>query len=137
LLHGNADSKFDLAKDRATHLSGDAALDIVPCLLDRDAPAFETKKFPSGNFGEHDMLRATVKGRRWVGLTVLSPRGGSEAAVEVKREIKGGKLVVTVVRAGAKDEFTLTTGPNGGIALIRVVRFDSGKPAEPAELRLK
>ena len=35
LLHGNADSKFDLARDRATHISGEAALDVVPCLLDQ------------------------------------------------------------------------------------------------------
>ena len=29
LLHGNADSKFDLAQDRATHVSGEAALDVT------------------------------------------------------------------------------------------------------------
>ncbi|MEK7466970.1 MAG: heparinase II/III family protein [Planctomycetota bacterium] len=137
LLHGNADSRFDCAKDRATHQSGDAALDIVPCLFDKEAPAFTTARFPSGNFGEHDMLRATVRGRRWVGLTVLSPRAATDSAAEVKREIKGGKLVVTVTRGDAKDEFTLTGSPSGGVALLRVVRFDAGKAAEPIDLRLK
>jgi hypothetical protein len=136
LLHGNADSKFDCAKDRATHNSGDAALDIVPCLFDKELPAFETKRFPSGNFGEHDMLRATVKGKRWLGLTVLSPRGAADTAAEVKREIKGGKLVVTVTRGSAKDEFTLTGAPNGGIAAIRVVRTVDGKPVAE-DLKLK
>ncbi|MCE9583631.1 MAG: heparinase II/III-family protein [Planctomycetes bacterium] len=136
LLHGNADSKFDCAKDRATHQSGDAALDIVPCLFDKDVLAFETKKFPSSNFGEHDMLRATVKGKRWLGLTVLSPRGASDAAADVKREIKGGKLVVTVTRGGAKDEFTLTAAPNGGIGSLRVVRTIDGKSGTE-DLKLK
>ncbi len=136
LLHGNADSKFDLAKDRATHLSGDAALDIVPCLFEKDPPAFTTARFPSNNFGEHDMLRATVKGRRWLALTVLSPRGGSEAAAEVKRDIKGGKLVVAVTRGGAKDEFTVTAAPSGGIAALRVVRSVDGKPIAE-DLKLK
>lgn len=136
LLHGNADSKFDLARDRATHVAGSAALDVVPCLLDAAAPAFETKRFPSNNFGEHDVLRATVKGKRWLGLTVLAPRGSSDEPVAVKREVKSGKLVVTVTRGGAKDEFTLTAAPNGGIAAIRVVRTTDGKPAAE-ELKLK
>ncbi len=136
LMHGNADSKFDLAKDRATHLAGDAALDVVPCLLDKETPAFETKKFPSGNFGEHDMLRVTVKAKRWLGLTVLAPRSSADPAAEVKREIKSGKLVVTVTRGGAKDEVTLTANPNGGIASIRVVRTLDGKPIAE-DLKLK
>ncbi|MCC6738337.1 MAG: heparinase II/III family protein [Planctomycetia bacterium] len=136
LLHGNADSKFDLAGDRATHVAGSAALDVVPCLLDAAPPAFETKRFPSNNFGEHDVLRATMKGKRWLGPTVLAPRGSSDEPVAVKREVKSGKLVVTVTRGGAKDEFTLTAAPNGGIAAIRVVRTADGKPAAE-ELKLK
>jgi hypothetical protein len=108
----------------------------VPCLLDREAPAFATKRFPSGNFGEHDVLWTTVKGRRWLGLTVLSPRGAADAPVEAKREIRGGKLVVTVTRGGAKDEFTMTAAPSGSMAAIRVVRTVEGKPvAEDLKLR--
>lgn len=136
LLHGNADSKFDCAPGRATHQSGDVALDVVPCLLDQDVPAFDTKRFPSSDFGEHDMLRATVKGRRWLGLTVLAPRFAADHAAEVQREVKGGELVVTVIRGGAKDEFTLTAAPTGGIAALRVVRTVGGRPVAE-ELKLK
>lgn len=136
LLHGNADSAFDCAKDRAVHRSGDAALDIVPCLLDAALPAFGTSRFPSSNFGEHDLLRATVRGRRWLGLTVLAPRDGSAAATEVTREIRGGKLVVTVTRGGAPDIFTLAGAPDGGIGGLRVDRTVEGKPVAEV-LKLK
>ena len=127
LLHGNADSKFDLARDRATHTSGEAALDVVPCLLDNGAVAFETKMFPSADFGDHPMLRATFQGNRWLGLTVLAPRRSTETAADVKREIKGGRLLVTVTRGGAKDELMVTAVPNGGIAALRVIRTVDGK----------
>lgn len=136
LLHGNADSKFDLAQDRAAHASSEAALDVAACLLDNGAVAFETKIFPSGDFGDHPMLRATFKGKRWLGLTVLGPRGASEAAADVKREIKGGKLLVTVTRGGAKDELTVTAAPNGGIAALRVIRTVDGKTVAE-ELKVK
>jgi len=127
LLHGNTDSNFDLARDRATHRSGDAALDIVPCLIDQGAIAFETKRFPSHDFGDHPMLRVTFHGRRWLGLTVLAPRKATEPAVDVQREVKGAALVVTVTRGGAKDELLVTAGPSGGIAALRVVRAAEGK----------
>ena len=127
LLHGNADSNFDLARDRATHTSGDAALDIVPCLLDQGAIAYETKRFPSHDFGDHPMLRATFRGKRWLGLTVLAPRRATEPAADVLREIKGGELVVTVTRGGTRDELMATAGPSGGIATLRVVRTAEGK----------
>jgi hypothetical protein len=127
LLHGNADSKFALARDRATHASGQAALDIVPCLLDNGRLAFETKIFPSANFGDHPMLRATFKGNRWLGLTVLAPRQSAEMATDVKREINDGRLLVTVARGGAKDELMVTAAPNGGIAALQVVRTTAGK----------
>ncbi len=127
LLHGNADSDFDLARDRATHTSGDAALDIVPCLLDQGTVAFETKMFPSHDFGDHPMLRATFHGRRWLGLTVLAPRKATDRAADVQREVKGGALVVTVSRGRTKDELTLTATPSGGIATLRVTRTADGK----------
>jgi hypothetical protein len=127
LLHGNADSNFDLARDRATHTSGDAALDIVPCLLDQGAIAYETKRFPSHDFGDHPMLRATFRGKRWLGLTVLAPRRATEPAADVLREIKGGELVVTVTRDGTRDELMATAGPSGGIATLRVVRTAEGE----------
>jgi len=136
LLHGNADSKFDLAQDRVTHISGEAALDVVPCLLDNGAVAFKTKIFPSGNFGDHPMLRATFKGKRWLGLTVLAPHKVSEPAAHVKREIKGGKLLVTVTRGGAKDELMVTAVPNGGIAALRVIRTVNGRTVAE-DLKLK
>jgi hypothetical protein len=116
-----------LAPDRATHVSGEAALDIVPCLLDNGGVAFETKRFPSANFGDHPMLRATFKGNRWLGLTVLAPRKLAETAADVKREIKGGELFVTVARGGATDELMVTAAPNGGIAALRVIRAADGK----------
>jgi len=138
LLHGNADSKFDTATPgRAVHLSGDAALDIVPLLLDKSVPVFDTKTFPSGNFGDHPLFRATVKARRWLALTVLAPRAAADPATEVKREVKSGKLVVTVTRGTAKDEFTLTAAPNGGAASVRVVRSEGGKPGDPVDLKMK
>ena len=127
LLHGNADSKFDLARDRATHTSGEAALDVVPCLIDNGAVSFETKVFPSGDFGDHPLLRATFKGTRWLGLTVLTPRRSTEKAADVRREIKGGRLLVTVTRGGAKDELMVTAVPDGGIAALRVIRTVDGK----------
>ena len=127
LLHGNADSSFDLARDRATHICGEGALDVVPCLLDQGAVAFETKRFPSHDFGDHPLLRATFHGRRWVGLTVLAPRKATEPAVDVHREVKGGAFVVTVTRGGTKDELLVTTGPSGGIAALRVVRTVEGQ----------
>ena len=127
LLHGNADSSFDLARDRATHICGEGALDVVPCLLDQGTVAFETKRFPSHDFGDHPLLRATFHGRRWVGLTVLAPRKATEPAVDVHREVKGGALVVTVTRGGTKDELLVTTGPSGGIAALRVVRTVEGQ----------
>lgn len=122
LLHGNLDSKFDLARDRATHASGEAALDVAFCLLDHGPIALETRAFPSQSFGDHPMLRATFQGNRWLGLTVLAPRRSSETAADVKREIKGGNLVVTVERGGSKDEITLMAAPNGRIGALRVIR---------------
>lgn len=133
LLHGNADSKFDLARDRAVHLSGEAALDIVPCLLDGSALVLETKMFPSADFGRHPMLQATLKGNRWLGLTVLAPRGSGESAVGVDRQIKGGELVVTVTRGGGMDKLLVTAAPNVGIVRLRVIRTVGGETVEQAE----
>jgi hypothetical protein len=127
LLHGNADSTFALARDRATHASGEAALDVVPCLLDPGAVAFETKRFPSHDFGDHPLLRATFHGRRWLGLTVLAPRKVTEPGVDVRHEVKSAEVLVSVTRRGTKDELVLTAGPSGGIATVRVVRTADGK----------
>jgi hypothetical protein len=136
LLHGNADSKFDLVRDRATHTSGEAALDVVPCLMDNGAVAFETKMFPSRDFGAHPMLRATYKGHRWLGLTVLAPRRSTERAADVRREMKGERLLVTVTRGGVKDELEVTAVPSGGIAALRVSRTVEGKTVT-ADLQVK
>jgi hypothetical protein len=127
LLHGNADSKFELAGDRATHICGEAALDIVPCLIEGGGVAFETNVFPSADFGDHPMLRATRKGSRWLGLTVLVPRMVSAESADVRSEVQGGELLVTVTRGGAKDEFTVTVSPDGRIAALRVIRNVDGK----------
>ncbi|MBI2923918.1 MAG: heparinase II/III family protein [Planctomycetes bacterium] len=137
LLHGNADSAFDLAKDRATHRAGGASLEIVPCSLDAGDVAFKTEKFPSGNFGEHPVLHAKFRGKRWLGVTVLAPGGRDEETAAVKREVKSGKLVVTVERGGRKDEFTVTAAPEGRLAAVKVVRWDTGKVAEQADLKMK
>jgi hypothetical protein len=83
--------------------------------------------FPSGDFGDHPMLRAIFKGTRWLGLTVLTPRRSTEKAADVRRGIKGGELLVTVTRGGAKDELMLTAAPDGGIAALRVIRTVDGK----------
>lgn len=135
LLHGNADSKFDLTRDRATHTSGEATLDIVPCLIDNGTVALETKVFPSGDFGDHPMLQATFQGTRWLGLTVLSPRRSTERAADVRRDIQGERLLVTVTRGGTKDELMVTATPNGGIAALHVIRTVDGK-AVAADLKL-
>jgi hypothetical protein len=82
--------------------------------------------FPSGDFGDHPLLRATFPGTRWLGLTVLAPRRSSAGAADVRREIRGGRLLVTVTRGGAQDELLLTAGPNGGIAALRVNRTADG-----------
>jgi hypothetical protein len=136
LLHGNAESRFDLAQDRATHVAGKAALDVACCLFDNGPIALETKMVPSQSFGDHPMLRATFKGNRWLGLTVLSPRGVSQTAAVVKREIVGGSLLVTVARGGPEEEFMLTAAPNGGIAALRCIRTADGNTIVE-DLRLK
>lgn len=136
LLHGNADSTFDLARECATHTSGEAALDIVPCLIDNGAIAFETRVFPSKDFGDHPMLRATFKGTRWLGLTVLAPRRSTDKAADVRRETRDGRLLVTVTRSGARDEFMVMAMPNGGIAALQVIRTVEGKTVAE-DLKLK
>jgi hypothetical protein len=73
------------------------------------------------------MLRVTFQGNRWLGLTVLAPRRSVETAADVRREIRDGKLFVTVTRDGAKDEFVVTAGPNGAIATLHVIRTVDGK----------
>ena len=54
----------------------------------------------AGAFAQKNYNPMAVAGRpvhpkvkRWLGLTVLGPRGVSETAADVKREIKGGKLL--------------------------------------------
>jgi hypothetical protein len=132
LLHGNADSTFEHARDRSAHRSGDTALEIVPCPLDSGPLTFETRKFPSGNFGEHPVLHAKFRGKRWFAATVLAVRGGSDAPVAVARAVKSGKLVVTVERGGAKDEIAVAAAPDGRIASVRMLR---GKDAEEVKLK--
>jgi hypothetical protein len=89
--------------------------------------AFQTKSFPSHDFGDHPLLRAAFHGKRWLGLTILAPRRSTEPAVDVLREIKDGELLVTVSRGGTKDELVVTAGPSGGIATLRVARTADGK----------
>jgi hypothetical protein len=83
--------------------------------------------FPSSDFGDHPMLRATFKGIRWLGLTVLTPRGSTEKSADVQRRIDGGRLFVTVTRSGRKDELVVTTAPNGGISALRITRTVDGE----------
>lgn len=138
LLHGTGDSTFDTkAPGRAVHCAGDLALDVVPCLVDPPIPTFEARPFPCPDLGEHLLLRGVVRARRWLGLTVLSPRALADSPAVVQREVKGGKLVVTVRRGDATDVFTLALAPTGGIGSIRVARGAGAKPADAIELRLK
>lgn len=91
--------------------------------------------FRSGDFGDHPLLRATFRGARWLGLTVLAPRRSTDRAADVSREIKDGRLLVTVTRGGSKDELMLRPPANGDIAALRVIRTVNGK-AVAEELRM-
>lgn len=136
LLHGNATSKFETETERAVHLVGAAALDIVPVTLDGTAPVFSTVQRPSNNFGEHPMLRARISANRFVALTVLYPRKAEAAPVTVTAERKGGKLALKIVHAGGEDRVTLAMAGDR-VGSLDVERKPTGGAKEKAAFSLK